>query len=43
LDSDAYDMIVLNETHSPALSTNIHASAKRNRYVKIELPARRFA
>lgn len=43
LDSNTFDLIMLNETHSPSLSSSIHTSAKRNRYVKIELPARRFA
>lgn len=43
LDSNTFDIIALNETHLPALPGNIHDCAKRNRYVKLELPARRFA
>jgi hypothetical protein len=43
LDTGIYDMIALNETHSPGLHRQIHDCAKRNHYVKLELPARRFS
>lgn len=43
LDSGLFDVVALNETHSPSLHLSLHECAKRNRYSKLELPARRFA
>jgi hypothetical protein len=43
LDTGHFDIVALNETHSPALHRTLHECAKRNRYTKLELPARRFA
>jgi hypothetical protein len=43
LDSCKFDVIALNETHSPGLHRTLYECSKRNRYAKLELPARRFA
>lgn len=43
LDTNSFDIVAFNETHSPALLKSLHDNAKRNHYIKLELPARRFA
>ncbi len=43
LDTNYYDILALVETHTPTISRALYEGACRNRYIKLELPARHFA
>lgn len=43
LDSQSFDIIAINETHTPSVPIDLHLHAKKCGYIRLELPGRRFA